>query len=44
MRCKGAKKAAESVGNVDAIICIAGEAELEAFCSKTEEDFYIGLN
>jgi hypothetical protein len=38
------KKASESVGNVDAVICIAGEAEFEAFDSKTEEDFYVGLN
>lgn len=34
----------ESVGNVDAVICIAGEAKWAPFDSMTEEDFYIGLN
>jgi NAD(P)-dependent dehydrogenase (short-subunit alcohol dehydrogenase family) len=34
----------ESVGNVDAVICIAGEAKWAAFDSMTEEDFHIGLN
>jgi len=33
----------ESVGNVDAVICIAGEAKWAAFDSMTEEDFYFGL-
>ncbi|MGD9092846.1 MAG: short chain dehydrogenase [Anaerolineales bacterium] len=33
----------ESVGNVDAVVCIAGEAKWAAFDSMTEEDFYIGL-
>ena len=33
----------ESIGKVDAIICIAGEAKWAAFDSLTEEDFYIGL-
>ncbi len=33
----------ESVGNVDAAVCIAGEAKWAAFDSMTEEDFYIGL-
>ncbi len=33
----------ESVGKVDAIVCIAGEAKWAAFESMTEEDFYIGL-
>ena len=32
-----------SVGNVDAVVCIAGEAKWAAFDSMTEEDFYIGL-
>lgn len=32
-----------SVGNVDAIACIAGDAKWAAFDSMTEEDFYIGL-
>jgi len=33
----------ESIGKVDAIVCIAGEAKWAAFDSMTEEDFYIGL-
>ena len=33
----------ESVGKVDAIVCIAGEAKWASFDSMTEEDFYIGL-
>ncbi len=33
----------ESVGNIDAIVCIAGEAKWVAFDSLTEEDFYVGL-
>ena len=33
----------ETVGNVDAIVCIAGEAKWAAFDSMTEDDFYIGL-
>jgi len=33
----------ESIGKVDAIVCIAGEAKWKAFDSMTEEDFYIGL-
>ena len=33
----------ESTGNVDAVLCIAGEAKWAAFDSLTEEDFYIGL-
>ena len=33
----------ENVGNVDAVVCIAGEAKWAAFDSMTEEDFYIGL-
>jgi len=33
----------ETVGNVDAVVCIAGEAKWAAFDSMTEEDFYIGL-
>lgn len=32
-----------SVGKVDAIACIAGEAKWAAFDTMTEEDFYIGL-
>ena len=33
----------ESIGKVDAILCIAGEAKWAPFDSLTEEDFYIGL-
>jgi NAD(P)-dependent dehydrogenase (short-subunit alcohol dehydrogenase family) len=33
----------ESVGKVDAVVCIAGEAKWASFDSMTEEDFYIGL-
>ena len=33
----------ESIGKVDAIVCIAGEAKWAALDSMTEEDFYIGL-
>ena len=33
----------ESVGKVDALVCIAGEAKWAAFDTMTEEDFYIGL-
>jgi NAD(P)-dependent dehydrogenase (short-subunit alcohol dehydrogenase family) len=32
-----------SVGPVDAVVCIAGEAKWAAFDAMTEEDFYIGL-
>jgi NAD(P)-dependent dehydrogenase (short-subunit alcohol dehydrogenase family) len=33
----------EAVGNLDAVVCIAGEAKWAAFESMSEEDFYIGL-
>jgi NAD(P)-dependent dehydrogenase (short-subunit alcohol dehydrogenase family) len=33
----------ESIGDIDAILCIAGEAKWAAFESMTEEDFHIGL-
>lgn len=33
----------ESVGNVDAVVCIAGEAKWAAFDEMTEEDYFIGL-
>ena len=33
----------ESVGNVGAVVCIAGDAKWAAFDSMSEEDFYIGL-
>lgn len=37
------KKMFESVENIDAVVCIAGEAKWAAFDSMTEEDFHIGL-
>ncbi len=37
------KKAFEKVGNLDAIVCIAGEAKWDKFEKLTEEDFYIGI-
>lgn len=33
----------EKVGNLDAIICIAGEAKWDDFNALTEDDYYIGL-
>ncbi len=33
----------ESVGRVDAVVCIAGDAKWAAFDAMTEEDFYVGL-
>jgi NAD(P)-dependent dehydrogenase (short-subunit alcohol dehydrogenase family) len=33
----------ESIGKLDAVVCIAGEAKWAAFDSMVEEDFYIGL-
>jgi NAD(P)-dependent dehydrogenase (short-subunit alcohol dehydrogenase family) len=33
----------QSVANLDAVVCIAGEAKWAAFESLTEEDFYVGL-
>lgn len=33
----------EIIGNVDAIICIAGEAKWANFNELTEDDYYIGL-
>ena len=32
-----------TVGSIDALVCIAGEAKWAAFEAMTEEDFYIGL-
>ena len=32
-----------SIGDLDAVACIAGEAKWAAFDTMTEEDFYIGL-
>jgi NAD(P)-dependent dehydrogenase (short-subunit alcohol dehydrogenase family) len=33
----------ESIGKLDAVVCIAGEAKWAAFDSMAEEDFYVGL-
>jgi len=33
----------DSVGRVDAVVCIAGEAKWAAFEEMSEEDYYIGL-
>lgn len=33
----------ETVGTIDAVVCIAGEAKWAAFDSMTEEDYYLGL-
>ena len=33
----------EYIGNLDAVVCIAGEAKWAPFDSLTEEDYYIGL-
>lgn len=33
----------ETLGKVDAVVCVAGEAKWAEFASMTEEDFYIGL-
>jgi NAD(P)-dependent dehydrogenase (short-subunit alcohol dehydrogenase family) len=41
--CKSIEAMFKSIGNVDAVVCIAGEAKWGAFDSMTEEDFYIGL-
>lgn len=37
------RKALETIGKLDAIVCIAGEAKWADFNSLTEEDYYIGL-
>lgn len=37
------QKMFETVGRLDAVVCIAGEAKWAAFDSMTEDDFYIGL-
>lgn len=33
----------KTVGKVDAVVCIAGEAKWAEFASMTEDDFYIGI-
>lgn len=40
---KSIKAMFESIGKVDAILCIAGEAKWAPLDSLTEEDFYVGL-
>lgn len=40
---KSIKAMFKSVDNIDAVVCIAGEAKWAGFDSMTEEDFYIGL-
>jgi NAD(P)-dependent dehydrogenase (short-subunit alcohol dehydrogenase family) len=40
---KSIERMFESVGKIDAVICIAGEAKWAVFDSMNEEDFYIGL-
>jgi NAD(P)-dependent dehydrogenase (short-subunit alcohol dehydrogenase family) len=40
---KSIERMFESVGKIDAVVCIAGEAKWAVFDSMTEEDFYIGL-
>lgn len=41
--CSSIKSMFEIIGNVDAIICIAGEAKWADFNELTENDYYIGL-
>jgi len=33
----------EKIGNVDALVCIAGEAKWGAFSELSEQDYYIGI-
>jgi len=40
---KSIKAMFESIGTVDAILCIAGEAKWAPFDSLTEDDYYIGV-
>lgn len=40
---KSIKAMFESLENLDAVVCVAGEAKWAAFDSMTEEDYYIGL-
>jgi NAD(P)-dependent dehydrogenase (short-subunit alcohol dehydrogenase family) len=40
---KSIKKIFESIGIVDSVVCIAGEAKWAAFDSMSEDDFYIGI-
>ena len=40
---KSIKTMFESIGKIDAILCLAGEAKWAAFDSLTEDDYHIGL-
>lgn len=40
---KSIKAMFETIGKVDAVVCVAGEAKWAEFASMTEADFYIGL-
>jgi NAD(P)-dependent dehydrogenase (short-subunit alcohol dehydrogenase family) len=40
---KSIKAMFESIGTVDAILCIAGEAKWASFDELTESDYYVGL-
>lgn len=40
---KSIKSMFENIGNVDAIICTAGDAKWDKFDNLTEDDFYIGI-
>lgn len=37
------KQMFETIGKMDAVVCIAGDAKWAEFVSMTEDDFYIGL-
>ena len=37
------QKMYDQIGNIDAVVCIAGEAKWDHFVSLSEEDFYIGI-
>lgn len=37
------KEMFDKIGNIDAILCIAGEAKWADFNELTEDDYYIGL-
>jgi len=38
------KKMLETLGEVDAILCIAGDAKWAPYCQLPEEDFHNGLS
>ena len=40
---KSIKLMFETIGKVDAVVCIAGEAKWAEFDTMTEEDFYLGI-